>query len=144
MANNAPANPRKDGLDKAGEFLKLSLSLATGALVFGVALVKEQLVLSGFAKSMVIGAWLLLAAAAASGILALAAIPMMVAKENYDLEDKFLTVPARIHQVTFVLGMILLGGAAVTLLNTGKPQGSDAGEKTIYVLDCAQPVAAAD
>lgn len=131
-----PPNPQKEGLEKAGELLKLTLSLSTGALVFGAALVKEQLDFSGATKWAVIGAWVLLSLAAASGILAISAIPMMVAKSNYDLEDKFLTWPARVHQVTFIIGIVLLGFAlASSLLKASKPKDEKPTGTVNYIMD---------
>ena len=131
-----PPDPQKEGLEKAGELLKLTLSLSTGALVFGAALVKEQLDFSGATKWAVIWAWTLLALAAASGILAISAIPMMIAKSNYDLEDKFLTWPARVHQITFIIGIVLLGFAlALSLLKSAKPKDQQPPSTVNYIMD---------
>jgi hypothetical protein len=108
----------KDAIDRAADVLKLTLALATGALVFGADFIKEQVVLSSITRLMVMIAWGLLGASAAAGILALSAIPMMVAKQNYNLEDPYLTWPARVHQVAFVLGIILLGVTLASSVGT--------------------------
>jgi len=136
MPIKSDKDPKKEGLEKAGELLKLTLALSTGALVFGVGLVKEQSGLTAPAKWIILVAWTLLGLAAGSGILAISAIPMMMAKGNYDLEDKFLTWPARVHQVTFFVGIILLGVALATALL--HPQRGEATEK--YIInshDCS-------
>jgi hypothetical protein len=122
MASNPPSDPGKEGLASAGELMKLTVALATGALVFGAGLVKEQLNLGIVAKFAIIFAWSCLGISAAAGIWAISAIPIMLAKSNYDLEYKDLTHPARIHQVSFMIGILALGMAlAISLLRPQKP-----------------------
>ena len=134
IANPSPA-AQKEGLEKAGDLLKLTLALSTGALVFGVGLAKEQSGFSGVTKWAILIAWILLGVAAASGIIAISAIPMMIARSNYDLEDKFLTWPARVHQVTFIFGIILLGIAlAGSLLKPQKSQKNDPAANVYYIM----------
>jgi hypothetical protein len=107
--SNGDSNPGKDGLQSAGEVLKVTLTLATGALVFGAGLVKDYATFPGFSYVTVLLAWVLLGLSAGAGILALSAVPMMLSKSNYDLEDPYLTWPARVHQLAFAIGILLLG-----------------------------------
>jgi hypothetical protein len=113
-------DPRKEGLEKASDLLKLSVGFATGALVFSAGLIVEKLDLSGAAGYMLMGSWILLGISAAAGMLSLLAIPMMIAKSNYDLEDPYLEWPVRIHQVAFLFGIMLLGVALALALARGK------------------------
>jgi hypothetical protein len=135
IANPNPA-AQKEGLEKAGDLLKLTLTLSTGALVFGVGLTKEQPGFSGLTKWAILIGWILLGLAAASGIIAISAIPVMMAKSDYDLENKFLTWPARVHQVSFVFGIVSLGIAlAALLLSPQRPQMNDPPASVYYIIN---------
>ena len=68
-----------------------------------------------------ITAWVLLGLASATGLLALAAIPMMIWRQNYNLEDPYLTWPIRAHHVCFIFGIVLLGVALAASLRRGDP-----------------------
>lgn len=116
MAAGPPANPAKDGLDSAAQFLRYTLALATGALVFSAGLVKEGLSVPQFSRLFLIGAWALLVLAIVTGLLAFARIPVLLRASTYDIEDSYLVWPWRLHQITFGLGVVLLGVALVTLL----------------------------
>jgi hypothetical protein len=126
MANGVPDDPGKAGLQSASELLKLTLTLSTGALVFGAGLIEKKLPFTGLLKGTIVAAWALLAIAAGAGIMAIAAIPMMQAKANYNLEDPFLTWPARVHQIAFVLGILCLGGTLATAFFRVAPTAPDA------------------
>jgi hypothetical protein len=115
------ANPGKDALEKATDLLKVTVALSTGALVFSAGLTKEHLDFALWQTLVLVAAWALLAVAAASGLMAVSAIPPMLAKKDYNLENKFLTWPARIHQITFAIGILLLGIALASLLFRGAP-----------------------
>lgn len=136
MSNGSIVDPKKEGLQSAAEWLKLTLALSTGALIFGVGLVKEHIDFAPWQKALMVGAWALLGLASATGILALSAIPMMLANSNYDLEDRFLTWPARIHQGSFMLGSLALGFAlAISLLHSTPSQSSSAVTPTYTIVD---------
>lgn len=124
MGDAPDQEPAKAGLQSAAELLKLTLALSTGALVFGASLIEKKLPFTGWLKVSIVAAWALLAIAAGAGILAISAIPMMVAKSNYDLEDRFLTWPARVHQLAFVAGILCLGAALATAFFRASPEDS--------------------
>jgi len=98
------------------EFLKFTIALGAGALVFGGGLVGDKLTLPLRGGWLLIGSWALLGLSVATGVLAYARIPIMLAESNYDLEDKFFTWPGRAHQLLFGLGMIFLGLALALAL----------------------------
>lgn len=107
----APPTPEKEGLLATTEFLKFTIALGAGALVFGGGLVGDKLTLPPKAGWLLIASWALLGLSVAAGVLAYARIPIMLAESNYDLEDKFFTWPGRAHQLLFGVGMICLGFA---------------------------------
>jgi hypothetical protein len=73
----------------------------------------------------------LLGVAAAAGILALSAIPMMLASANYDRECRFLTWPARVHQLTFAAGILILGISLGS--SSPKPPDNKLAARTTYI-----------
>ena len=120
---NAPVVPPatgKDALTTGGDFIKYLTALGTGALVFSVGLIDKDAALVGSAKWFIIGSWVCLAISVVGGILAYSRVPIMLAEGNYDLEDRYLTVPGRGQQVLFVFGVVALGIALVVILATRK------------------------
>lgn len=120
--NDASATPQKEAFLSAGEFLKYSLTLATGALVFSAELVKEDVALPMTAKLVLVFAWITLLVSVISGILTFARFPVQMAASNYDLEDRLLVLPWRVHQAAFGLGIVCLGiTLIVALLSRAQP-----------------------
>lgn len=111
-----PPTPEKEGLLATTEFLKFTIALGAGALVFGGGLVGDKLTLPTKAGWLLIASWALLGLSVAAGVLAYARIPIMLAESNYDLEDRFFTWPGRAHQLLFGAGMICLGFALALAL----------------------------
>jgi hypothetical protein len=103
------------GLDSASEFIRLSTGFAAGSLVFSVGLIGSAPSLSNSGRIFLFVAWIALFAAMVAGVIASSRIPVKKAQKNYDLEDKFLTTPTRVHQFAFASGVICLG---ITLLLT--------------------------
>jgi hypothetical protein len=131
MAAVPPPAPAKEGLAATMEVLKYTLALGTGALVFGGGLVGEKVALSPVAAQFLVASWLLLGLSVAAGALAYARIPVMLAETNYDLEDKFLIWPGRIHHVAFLLGMLALGLALAIAVFAKSATGTDTPAKPI-------------
>ena len=101
----------KDGLIETISFLKFSLALATGSLVFSAGIVKDNICLSLETKVLLVLSWIMLGGSVACGVLAYMRIPILIAKENYNLRDSYLEIPGQIHQILFGFGTFLLGVA---------------------------------
>jgi hypothetical protein len=117
MSSSPPDPPQKIALVAASEFLKYTVALGTGALVFSAGLVTGNVNLSMIAIRLLISAWISITISIVAGVLAYSRIPIQIAEENYDLEDKWFVIPGRIHQLAFVIGIICLGGTLILALS---------------------------
>ena len=125
--NDKESTPQEKALASATEFLKYSLALSTGTLVFGVGLVSGDLKVDGVPRVLLMASWILLALSVGLGVLAWSRIPVMVAKEIVDIEDKHFTQAGASHQVSFVLGILALGVAfSWATLTTEHPDPKEA------------------
>jgi hypothetical protein len=106
----------EDGLKQIVDLLKFTIALATGSLVFSAALLTEDIKLNCWAKCCLFLSWLALATSAAAGALAYMRIPMLIAKRDFNMRDKFMEIPGRIHHISFVIGILSLGVALVIAL----------------------------
>ena len=111
-----PEPPKKTALIAAAEFLKYTIAFGTGTLVFSAGLVGEKVALPSPASPLLIATWILLTISVVSGVLAYSRIPIQLAEQKYDLEDRYFTFPGRIHQITFLLGIACLGLSLVLIL----------------------------
>ncbi len=110
----APApdpGPDSDALKAAGEILKVSTGLATGALVFSVGLLPGAITAGALIRGTLAGTWVMLFLSVIGGVLAQSAIPVLLAERRYDIEAPTFTWPGRVHQVLF--GLAILGLAVV-------------------------------
>jgi hypothetical protein len=110
-----PDPPGKSALLAATEFIKYTITLGTGTLVFSGGLVTQKVTLSWFSIIVLIISWVALAASVVAGVLAYSRIPILLAEENYDLEDRFFTLPGKVHQIGFLIGIVCLG---IVLIST--------------------------
>jgi hypothetical protein len=108
--------PCKEGLKQLIDLLKFTLALVTGSLVFSVGLLKEDIAFNTCAKYFLLFSWLALTFSAVAGVLAYMRIPMLIANQDYSMRDKFMEIPARIHQIAFIIGLLLLGVTLVIAL----------------------------
>src|SRR6266581_4656362 len=108
MSNNGDS-PEKSALSTAGDFIKYSTAFAAGTLAFSVGLVKETVSFTTWSKGCLIASWILLVVSVVSGVLVFSRIPVQLKQQNYDLEDKYFTIPGRIHQLSFIAGIVMLG-----------------------------------
>jgi len=106
----------KDGLKQIVDLLKFTLALATGSLVFSVGLLTENINLTCYAKHFLFFSWLALAISATAGVFAYMRIPMLIAKKDYNMRDKFMEIPGKIHHIAFVIGLLSLGIALAIAL----------------------------
>jgi hypothetical protein len=109
--------PGKVALTTAAEFMKYTIALGTGSLVFSAGLVSQDIGLPTYGKVLLILSWVSLVASVIAGVLAYSRIPIQLAEENYDLEDKWFTYPGRVHQGAFLLGIVCLGAALIVALS---------------------------
>ena len=115
----------KAGLDKTAEYVNYLLALGTGALVFSAELIKKDYPMTPGARILVVLAWIALASSVLLGIITYMRIPIMLSEQNYDLEDKYMIRPGRGQQITFLLGIPLLGLAMGILLFNRALQASE-------------------
>lgn len=108
----------KESLATAADFIKYTTGFATGALVFSAGLLDKTQHISSFAAGVLIAAWVLLSISVMAGVLAFSRIPIQQSEESYDLEDKFFTWPGKIHQLSFVFGILALGSVLIVILST--------------------------
>jgi len=107
-------------LAAATEAVKLTLGLATGALVFSAGLLKEDVQLGHSARCLMAWSWGLLSLAIIAGTLAYLRVPVKTTEGNYDLHDPWFAVPGVAHHLSFLAGMVALGLAMVDIL-FGRP-----------------------
>jgi hypothetical protein len=118
----------KQALASAGDFLKVSTGLATGALVFSLGLLPSVQVEGTAIHVLLTLTWAALFVSVVGGILSQAAIPVLMYDGVFDLEAPTFTWPGRIHQVLFGLAMLGLAVVLIATLNAGAPKiGNAAG-----------------
>ena len=106
----------EEGLKQIVDLLKYTIALATGSLVFSAGLLSEDIKLLWWAKFFLFLSWLALATSAAAGVLAYMRIPMLIARKDFNMRDKFMEIPGRIHHISFVVGVLSLGVALIIVL----------------------------
>ena len=108
----------KAGLQAIAEFLKFTTTFAVGTLAFSLNLISSnQITLPQSAKIILLFVWLSLTISLIAGVLVYARIPIQLKNENYNLEDKFLSFPGRIHQITLLLGITLICCSLFFIIN---------------------------
>lgn len=114
--------PGKTALESTADFTKFSTAFTAGALAFSTGLLGDKFPLPDSAKWPLIIAWGLLTASLIAGVLVYARVPVQLAEQNYDLENKFLIWPGRVHQLAFMVALLFLGFVLInTLLYPSKP-----------------------
>jgi hypothetical protein len=103
-------------LDAALDWTKVSTSLATGALVFGIGLSTSTATGLPWVRYVLATGWVLFFIAVVAGIFAQASLPILMRTGIYDLEAAPFTWPARIHQVTFLIAILLLSIVLIRVL----------------------------
>lgn len=106
----------EEGLKQIVDLLKFTIALATGSLVFSAGLLTEDIKLNCLAKFCLFLSWLALAISAAAGVLAYMRIPMLIANQDFNMRDKFMEIPGRIHHISLVVGVLSLGVALIIAL----------------------------
>ena len=117
-------------LTKIEEILKFMVLAASGVLVFSAGLISERDSLPPLSIHLLLISWLALGISAALGILAMMRIPVMMEERKSDHMDNWLVWPARIHQILFAAGVILLSAALANYMLAEVPPETKA-PKTI-------------
>lgn len=112
----ASGSAASDALKAAGDIIKVSTGLATGALVFSVGLLPNAWTYTPLTRGLLIASWFLLFGSIVAGILSQAAIPVLMADQDYDIEHKWYTYPGRIHQGVFLVAVFILAWALTTIV----------------------------
>jgi|RhiMethySRZTD1v2_1073278.scaffolds.fasta_scaffold204888_3 hypothetical protein len=133
MPNATPlvVPPQKEALLATLEFLKYTIALGGGALVFGAGLVGDKLTLPTPAAWLVLISWVLLGLSVAAGVLDYGHIIVMVDESKYNWRrDRLFMWLGQLHQVFFVVGMFLLGVAlAIALITKAGASGQSDADK---------------
>jgi hypothetical protein len=116
----SPEEAGQHTLEAALDWTKVSTGLATGALVLGVGLLGSVDAVS-HVRLCLLGAWILYGVAIVFGVFALASLPGMMKEQNYNLEHKPFTYPARLHQLSFLSATGFLLWSLVLLLYKSHP-----------------------
>jgi hypothetical protein len=103
-------------LDAALDWTKVSTALATGALVFGVGLTNSVGTSVPWIRYALAIAWALFFVSIVTGIFAQASLPVLMQAQNYDLESRPFTLPARIHQLAFFVAILITAVVLIRLL----------------------------
>jgi len=98
------------------DVLKLTLTLATGTLVFSAGLLKEQVDVGTASKSLLISSWCSLGLSILAGALAYLRVPVMINRNRSDIKDEWFEIPGRVHHVAFLLGVTALGTAMIIIM----------------------------
>ena len=131
-----PVLPNSSGevaLQAAADFVKYTVTIGAGALAFSVDLVTRNLIFGPWTERVLMFSWLVLAVSVATGVMAWSRIPIQLATQNYNLEDNYFTVPGKIHQICFVLGILAIGLAIFMYVLTRAPSDfvGPRGKKTV-------------
>lgn len=96
----------KEGLQAAIDFTKFLLTLAGGAIAFII----QPTFFSGhpFLKVISVAALVLLTISVVSGLVVFSGGATMLARKNYNLEDKYVKWPGLVNVLSFAIGFVLL------------------------------------
>lgn len=143
MTAGEPGATRTDGdadaLKAAGDIIKVSTGLATGALVFSISLLPNVSDYVGIIRYLIAGSWGLLLISIIAGVCSQSAIPVLLFDREYDIENKYYTWPGRVHQVAFGFAILFLSIALCVILlsASGKlrvPTAADAVTNARYAI----------
>lgn len=99
------------------DVLKVTLTLATGTLVFSAGLLTEKVKVGTASKYLLVFSWCSLGISILAGALAYMRVPVMIAEGKCDIEDGWFKRPGQVHNVAFLLGVIALGIAMIMILS---------------------------
>jgi hypothetical protein len=105
-----------DALKAAGDRIKVTTGLATGALVFSVGLLPNAWTYTPLTRVLLLVSWFLLLVSIVAGVLSQAAIPVLMADQDYDIEDRYFTWSGRAHQLSFAVAVVFLASALTTIV----------------------------
>jgi len=100
---------KEKSIDTAVDAMKLTIGLASGALVYIVGFVATSSLVDEGAKQTLFWSSIALLLSIIGGSLGLLRFPMMLSEGKVDLEDPEFAWPTRVHHAAFSAGVILLG-----------------------------------
>lgn len=109
--------PEERALQALLDIVKLTLALATGALVFSVGLLQEDVLLSWWSSFLVKCSWVLLGLSILAGTVALHRLPVKISEGELSMDDRYLNLPGKVHHILFILGMAVLGAALFVMMS---------------------------
>ena len=131
----APDTSGADALKAAGDILRVSTGLATGALVFSVGLLSSVAAQASWVCLTLAVTWVALFFSVVTGVISQAAVPVLISEKRFDIEAPTFTWPGRIHQLLFTLAVF---GLSVVLIGT---LYADVGKLRIETADNAVRIA---
>lgn len=117
-------SPQTEGLSAAIDFIKVSTSLAAGALVFGVGYFSNIAPFSWHARIALAVAIVLFLLSAALGLAASSRIPVLIAMNQPNVQDGLLGLLGIGHQLAFVLGLCFVA-VVLQFLSASQPPAED-------------------
>lgn len=111
-----PESERREALLAAQEFTKYLTALATGSLVFSASLLSENVAFTVASKWAFSIGWVMLAVSIAAGLLANSRVVIQLWEGNHTLNDRFLELPGRLQQLSFLAGVVSLGLSLMLIL----------------------------
>ncbi|MDB5071513.1 MAG: hypothetical protein JWM87_2624 [Candidatus Eremiobacteraeota bacterium] len=112
MAPNPGPDPKDEhaakALDVGADFIKVSVSLATGAFVFGIGLFANTGVLLDWERVALVLAEIALITSIVAGYGAYSRVPIMLHRDKPDIHDDRLTLAGRWHQLAFLAGIVIM------------------------------------
>jgi len=103
-------------VSSATDVMKVTMALATGTLVFSAELLKEDVSIGLTAKVFLVASWCFLCTSIIAGALSYMRVPVMISEDNLDIHDKLFSSPGRIHHLSFLVGVIVLGITMILIL----------------------------
>ena len=107
----------EESLKQIVDLLKFTIALASGSLVFSLGLLlAEKIDFTCWVKFFLFSSWLSLALSAAAGVLSYMRIPVLIANQDFNMRDKFMEIPGKIHHISFIIGILSLGIAVLIVI----------------------------
>jgi len=108
MPSENDPKPVIRALDAGADFIKLSVSLATGAFVFGIGLFANTGILLDWERIALVTAEVALIIAIVAGYAAYSRVPIILNKSEPSIQDWRMNLAGIVHQGAFLAGIMIL------------------------------------
>src|SRR5581483_5128721 len=103
----------KEGLNAAVEYTKLIITLDSGLIAFLTGTTFVARLHTGSEKLAIVAVLLLLGLSLCAGLVAYMRACTMLGSADYNLSDRYLSIPGMVNVVCFAVGVVGVGGLAV-------------------------------